>query len=98
MKLEQKIVFLLIFSGQSFFSQDIKDDRGIPWKFGYSPQHVPYGIAYQNEFLFQIGQRIGFRKKRELFSICGLIQLQKRTVTYVSPVLLISYFKPIKKL
>ncbi|MBL7918979.1 MAG: hypothetical protein JNJ40_01620 [Bacteroidia bacterium] len=98
MTLRHRLLILFLFTFFIVKGQDLKDDKGVPWKFGYTPQHGPSGIVYQNEFLFQIGQRIGFKKKRELFSICGLIQFQKRTATYISPVLLLSYYKPIKKM
>ena len=98
MTLRHKLLILFVLISLVDKSQDLKDDKGVPWKFEYHPQHPSQGLVYQNELLYQLGQRFGFRKKRELLSLCILAQVQVRKVIYLSPTAVLSYYKPIKKM
>lgn len=92
------ITLLLICN--SFFilkAQDIKDDKGVKWKVKMSKCILGMGFIYQNEFIYQVGPKINLIKKAENFSIIPSLQIQKHGVYYLSPSLLIRYYKPIKK-
>ncbi len=77
--------------------QDLSDDKGEKWRFRYAKMHAPFGAIYQNEFLFQLGQRFEIRKKVETINVSIYAQMQKRNVFYVFPTVLLNYYKPIKK-
>src|ERR1700740_966672 len=94
--MKYKLIFLFfLFYGISMYSQNLADDKGVPWKFHFNP-HGTMGLVYQKEVLFDLGLKMYFKKKWEMFSICGVAQFQKRDAPYISPALLLSYYKPVK--
>ncbi len=97
MKIRHIYIILLLTLHVFSYSQGLTDDKSVKWKFEYHAVHLPLGVVYQNEILYQAGQRIAFRKKREAISFCLNAQIQFRNATYLSPTLLINYYKPIYK-
>jgi hypothetical protein len=93
----QILIILLLTLRFGIYSQGLKEDKGVKWKFQYQPIHPPIGLVYQNELLFQIGQRIAFMKNWEAVSLCANVQMQRReNAWYFTPTILINYWKPIK--
>lgn len=94
---KQILLFFILILHLSIYSQGLKEDKGEKWNFEYHAIHCPMGLIYQNELLFQIGQRIAFRKKWEAISLCVNAQMQRReNAWYFTPSVLINYWKPIK--